>query len=159
AAEQLRHWQITYWRRQPLTMSVNLSCRQFFQTDLVYQIERILLETGLDARCLRLEITESSLMEQVETAVVALARLKSLVIRMAIDDFGKGYSSLSNLRQFPCAMLKIARAFICRMGVNGENTEIARTIVALAQGLGLDVVAESIETESQLAHLRNLGCQ
>jgi diguanylate cyclase (GGDEF)-like protein/PAS domain S-box-containing protein len=159
AAEQLRRWQTTYWMRPPLMISVNLSCRQFFQNDLVYQIERILLETGLDARCLRLEITESSIMEQVETALVALARLKSLGIRLAIDDFGKGYSSLSYLHQFPCDMLKIDRSFICRMGAGGENTEIARTIVGLAQGLGLEVVAEGIETEYQLAHLRNLGCQ
>jgi diguanylate cyclase (GGDEF)-like protein/PAS domain S-box-containing protein len=159
AAEQLRRWQLTYWMRPPLTMSVNLSCRQFFQTDLVYQIERILLETGLDARCLRLEITESSIMEQVENALIALARLKSLGIRLAIDDFGKGYSSLSYLHQFPCDMLKIDRSFICRMGIHGENTEIARTIVGLAQGLGLEVVAEGIETDYQLAHLRSLGCQ
>ncbi len=159
AAEQLRRWQATYWMSPPLTISVNLSCRQFFQSDLVYQIERILLETGLDARCLRLEITESSIMEQVETALAALSRLKSLGIRLAIDDFGKGYSSLSYLHQFPCNVLKIDRSFISRMGPNGENTEIARTIVALAQGLGLEVVAEGIETDYQLAHLRNLGCQ
>ncbi len=159
AAEQLRRWQSTYWMSPPLTMCVNLSCRQFFQNDLVYQIERILLETGLDARCLRLEITESAIMEQVETALTALSRLKSLGIRLAIDDFGKGYSSLSYLHQFPCNVLKIDRSFISRMGPNGENTEIARTIVALAQGLGLEVVAEGIETEYQLAHLRKLGCQ
>src|SRR5262249_17620830 len=91
--------------------------------------------------------------------LVALARLKSLGIRLAIDDFGKGYSSLSYLHQFPCDMLKIDRSFISRMGVNGENTEIARTIVALAQGLGLEVVAEGIEARHQLTHLRNLGCQ
>ena len=93
-------------------MSVNLSCRQFFQPDLVYQIERILLETGLDARCLRLEITESAIMEHVETALAALARLKALGVRLAIDDFGKGYSSLSYLHQFPFDMLKIDRSFI-----------------------------------------------
>jgi diguanylate cyclase (GGDEF)-like protein/PAS domain S-box-containing protein len=159
AAEQLRHWQASYWMNPPLTMSVNLSPRQFFQSDLVYQIERILMETGLDARCLRLEITESAIMEDVETALTALSRLKSLGIRLAIDDFGKGYSSLSYLHQFPCNVLKIDRSFISRMGANGENTQIARTIIALAQGLELEVVAEGIETEHQLAHLRNLGCQ
>jgi diguanylate cyclase (GGDEF)-like protein/PAS domain S-box-containing protein len=159
ASEQLRHWQSTYWMNPQLTMSVNLSPRQFFQSDLVYQIERILMETGLDARCLRLEITESAIMEDVETALAALSRLKSLGIRLAIDDFGKGYSSLSYLHQFPCNVLKIDRSFISRMGPNGENTEIARTIIALAQGLELEVVAEGIETEHQLAHLRNLGCQ
>jgi diguanylate cyclase (GGDEF)-like protein len=159
AAEQLRQWQSNHWMNPPLTMSVNLSCRQFFQSDLVYQIERILMETSLDARCLRLEITESAIMEDVETALAALSRLKSLGIRLAIDDFGKGYSSLSYLHQFPCNVLKIDRSFISRMGPNGENTQIARTIIALAQGLELEVVAEGIETEHQLAHLRNLGCQ
>ncbi len=98
-------------------------------------------------------------MEDVETALAALSRLKSLGIRLAIDDFGKGYSSLSYLHQFPCNVLKIDRSFISRMGANGENTQIARTIIALAQGLELEVVAEGIETEHQLAHLRNLGCQ
>jgi diguanylate cyclase (GGDEF)-like protein/PAS domain S-box-containing protein len=159
AAEQLRRWQSTFWMSPPLMMSVNLSCRQFFQNDLVYQIERILMETGLDARCLRLEITESTIMEDVESALAALSRLKSLGIRLAIDDFGKGYSSLSYLHQFPCNVLKIDRSFISRMGPNRENTEIVRTIVALAEGLGLEVVAEGIETEYQLAHLRSVGCQ
>jgi diguanylate cyclase (GGDEF)-like protein/PAS domain S-box-containing protein len=158
AVEQLRHWQSAHWARPPLTMTVNLSCRQFFQADLVYQIERILIETEVDPRCLRLEITESAIMEQVETALSALARLKSLGIRVAIDDFGKGYSSLSYLHQFPCDVLKIDRSFISRIGVNGENTEIIRTIVALAHGLGLEVVAEGIENEYQLTHLRNVGC-
>ncbi len=159
AAEQLRRWQLTFRTKPQLKMSVNLSCRQFFQSDLVYQIERILLETGLDGGSLRLEITESAIMDQVETALAALARLKALGIRLAIDDFGKGYSSLSYLHQFPCDVLKIDRGFIARMGAHGENSEIVRTIVALAEGLGLEVVAEGIETPYQLTHLRNLGCQ
>lgn len=159
AAEQLRRWQSSHWMSPPLSMSVNLSCRQFFQPDLVYQIERILIETSLDARTLRLEITESAIMEQVESALAALARLKALGIRLAIDDFGKGYSSLSYLHQFPCDVLKIDRSFIARIGINGENIEIVRTIVSLAQSLGLDVVAEGVEEEHQLRYLRELGCQ
>jgi diguanylate cyclase (GGDEF)-like protein/PAS domain S-box-containing protein len=159
AAEQLRRWQLTFGSKPQLKMSVNLSCRQFFQSDLVYQIERILLETGLDGRSLRLEITESAIMEQVETALASLARLKSLGIRLAIDDFGKGYSSLSYLHQFPCDVLKIDQGFIARMGAHGENSEIVRTIVALAEGLRLEVVAEGIETPYQLTQLRTLGCQ
>ena len=158
AAEQLKRWQETRPIHPPLSISVNLSCRQFFQPDLVYQIEHILLATGLDPRCLRLEITESAIMEQIETALAALAKLKALGIRLAIDDFGKGYSSLSYLHQFPCDVLKIDRSFIARMGAGGENTEIVRTIVSLAQSLGLDVVAEGVETLDQLAHLRDLGC-
>jgi diguanylate cyclase (GGDEF)-like protein/PAS domain S-box-containing protein len=159
AAEQLRRWQTEYWMSPPLSISVNLSCRQFFQTDLVYQIERILLETGLDPRCLRMEITESVIMDQVESALGTLVQLRALGVRIAIDDFGKGYSSLSYLHQFPCDTLKIDRSFVARIGVGGENTEIVRTIVSLAQGLGLDVVAEGVETDSQLSHLRELGCQ
>ncbi len=159
AAEQLRRWQLTHRTKPPLKMSVNLSCRQFLQSDLVYQIERILLETGVDGSCLRLEITESAIMDQVETALAVLARLKSLGIRLAIDDFGKGYSSLSYLHQLPCDVLKIDQGFVARMGAHGENSEVVRTIVALAQGLGLEVVAEGIEAPYQLTHLRELGCQ
>jgi diguanylate cyclase (GGDEF)-like protein/PAS domain S-box-containing protein len=158
AAEQLQRWQSTFRTTPPLVISVNLSCRQFFQTDLVYQIERILLETGLDARCLRFEITESVVMEQVETALAALARLKSLGVGLAMDDFGTGYSSLSYLHQFPFDTLKIDRSFIGRIGPAGENSEIVGTIVSLARGLKLDVVAEGVETASQLSVLRNLGC-
>jgi diguanylate cyclase (GGDEF)-like protein/PAS domain S-box-containing protein len=159
AVGQLGRWQLSPQGNAALTISVNLSCRQFLQPDLVYQVERILLETGLDPRCLKMEITESVIMEQVETAPAALARLKSLGVRLAMDDFGKGYSSLSYLHQFPFDTLKIDRSFIARIGSGGENAEIVRTIVSLANGLGLDVVAEGVETASQLAVLRELGCQ
>ncbi|MFI5454725.1 MAG: putative bifunctional diguanylate cyclase/phosphodiesterase [Isosphaerales bacterium] len=158
AADQLRKWQKQFWRSPPLAISVNLSCRQFFQPDLVYQVERALLETGLDPRCLKMEITESTIMEQVESASSALARLKSLGVKLALDDFGKGYSSLSYLHQLPCDTLKIDRSFIARIGPGGENTEIVRTIISLAKGLGLDVVAEGVETASQLVQLKDLGC-
>jgi len=158
AAEQLRTWQTEFWMNPPLAISVNLSCRQFFQPDLVYQVERALLETGLAPGCLKMEITESAIMEQVESASSALTRLKSLGIKLAMDDFGKGYSSLSYLHQFPFDTLKIDRSFISRIGPAGENTEIVRTIISLARGLGLDVVAEGVETADQLNHLRDLGC-
>jgi diguanylate cyclase (GGDEF)-like protein/PAS domain S-box-containing protein len=159
AADQLRRWQKQFWMSPPLTMSVNLSCRQFLQPDLVYQVERALLETGLDPRCLKMEITESAIMEQVESASLALMNLKSIGVKLAMDDFGKGYSSLSYLHSFPFDTLKIDRSFISRIGVGGENTEIVRTIISLANGLGLDVVAEGVESESQSTQLRDLGCQ
>ncbi len=159
AAEQLKAWQKTYWMSPPLSISVNLSCRQFLQPDLVYQIERVLLETGLDPNCLKMEITESAIMEHVESASTALTKIKQLGVKLAMDDFGKGYSSLSYLHEFPFDTLKIDRSFISRIGVGGENTEIVRTIVSLANGLGLDVVGEGVETESQSAQLRKLGCQ
>jgi EAL domain-containing protein (putative c-di-GMP-specific phosphodiesterase class I) len=97
-------------------------------------------------------------MDRVETALAALSKLKVLGVQLAIDDFGKGYSSLSYLHQFPCDMLKIDQSFIERIGTGGENSEIVRTILGLARGLGLDVVAEGIETPGQLACLRELGC-
>lgn len=159
AAEQVKRWQKTFWMNPPLSISVNLSCRQFLNQDLVYQVERTLLETGLDPHCLKMEITESAIMEHVESVSSTLARLKTLGVKLAMDDFGKGYSSLSYLHEFPFDTLKIDRSFIARIGVGGENTEIVRTIVSLANGLGLDVVAEGVETESQAAHLRALGCQ
>jgi diguanylate cyclase (GGDEF)-like protein/PAS domain S-box-containing protein len=158
AAEQLRKWQEQFLTNPPLTISVNLSCRQFFQPDLVYQVQRALLDTGLDPRFLTMEITESAIMEQVESASSALSKLKSLGVKLSMDDFGKGYSSLSYLHQFPFDTLKIDRSFISSIGESGEHTEIVRTIVALAKTLKLDVVAEGVETESQLLQLRNLGC-
>ncbi len=158
AVMQLRRWQMDYRASPPLTVSVNLSCRQFYQQDLVAQVDHILKETGLDPRCLRIEITESVVMEQVETAAAALARLKSLGVRVAIDDFGKGYSSLSYLHLFPCDTLKIDRAFIERIGTGGESVEIVRTITSLARVMGLEVVAEGVETPQQLAVLKDLGC-
>jgi len=158
AADQLRKWQGQFGMNPPLSISVNLSCRQFLQPDLVYQVQRALLDTGLDPRCLNMEITESAIMEQVELASSALSKLKSLGIKLAMDDFGKGYSSLSYLHQFPFDTLKIDRSFIACIGDAGENTEIVRTIISLAKGLGLDVVAEGVETESQLFQLKDLGC-
>ena len=159
AAGQLRQWQSESPMSPPLAVGVNLSCRQFLQPDLVHQIERILLETGLDARCLRLEVTESALMEHLEPGLAALARLKALGVRLVMDDFGKGYSSFSYLHQFPFDTLKIDRSFIARMGFGDENAAIVRTIVSMAKSLGLDVVAEGVETTDQLTLLRGLGCE
>jgi diguanylate cyclase (GGDEF)-like protein/PAS domain S-box-containing protein len=159
AAEQLRRWQSEFWASPPLSMSINLSCRQFLQQDLVSQVERALRETSLDPQCLKMEITESAIMEQVDSAASALARLKALGVKLAMDDFGKGYSSLSYLHEFPFDTLKIDRSFISRIGASGENTEIVRTIVSLADGLGLDVVAEGVETPGQAAQLRSMVCQ
>jgi diguanylate cyclase (GGDEF)-like protein/PAS domain S-box-containing protein len=159
AAEQLRQWRVKLPGSRSLTMSVNLSCRQFCQTDLIYQIQRILLETELDARCLRLEITESVIMDRIEMARASLDRLKTLGIRLAIDDFGKGYSSLSYLHQLPFDVLKIDQSFVAPIGARGENGEIVRTMVSMAHLLGMDVVAEGVETTAQVNHLREVGCQ
>jgi diguanylate cyclase (GGDEF)-like protein/PAS domain S-box-containing protein len=142
----------------PLLISVNLSARQFSQPDLVDQIERILGDSGVEARSVMLEITESVVMEHAESAAAALAQLKTLGVQLSIDDFGTGYSSLSCLHSYPIDTLKIDRSFIGNMGADPRNLEIVRTIVALAGNLGMHVTAEGIETAEQLAQLRALQC-
>jgi len=142
----------------PLLISVNLSARQFSQSDLVGQIERILQESGVEARSVILEITESVVMEHAESAAAALAQLKRLGVQVSIDDFGTGYSSLSCLHSYPIDTLKIDRSFIGNMGADPRNLEIVRTIISLAGNLGMHVTAEGIETAEQLAQLRALQC-
>jgi diguanylate cyclase (GGDEF)-like protein/PAS domain S-box-containing protein len=155
---QMRAWQERFPTTPPLTISVNLSSKQFLQSDLIEQIGQILRETGLSACSLRLEITESAIMENAEIAATMLFQLRDLGIQIYIDDFGTGYSSLSYLQRFPVNALKIDRSFISRMGVDGEDSEIVQTIVILARKLGIDVVAEGVETAEQLAQLRGLCC-
>jgi EAL domain-containing protein (putative c-di-GMP-specific phosphodiesterase class I) len=140
-------------------MSVNLSSKQLAQADLVNQIREILQETQVEARYLKLEITESAVMDNAETAVQLLRRLKGLGVQLSIDDFGTGYSSLGYLHRFPVDTLKIDRSFIGRIGEAAENIEIVRTIISLAENIGMDVVAEGVETLSQLSQLRRLNCQ
>ena len=155
ACRQTREWQ----QKDPsLMISVNLSGKQFTQPDLIDQIKRILDETNLDPRSLKLEITESVVMENADTASSMLMQLRALGIQSSIDDFGTGYSSLSYLHRFPVNTLKIDRSFISRMDEGDEETEIVRTIMTLATNLGMEVVAEGIETEKQLAHLKAMKC-
>lgn len=141
-----------------LTISVNLSGKQFSQPDLIQQVDQILQETGLDARSLTLEITESLIVENDQSATATLFQLRDLGVQLSIDDFGTGYSSLGRLHQFPISMLKIDRSFVSRIGTNKGNLEIIETIVTLAHQLGMDVTAEGVETAEQLAQLRNLKC-
>ncbi|CAN5762204.1 hypothetical protein BH18ACI4_BH18ACI4_20770 [soil metagenome] len=157
SCRQLREWQSTICQK-PLTMSVNLSGKQFAQPDLVAQVKETLDETGLDAKYLKLEITESVVMENAEVATAMLKQLCALGVHLSIDDFGTGYSSLSYLHRFPVKALKIDRSFIGRMGPDGENSEIVRTINTLANNLGMGVVAEGVETADQLAQLKAIRC-
>jgi diguanylate cyclase (GGDEF)-like protein len=157
SCRQVRQWQVSLQR--PLTLSVNLSGKQFVQPNLIEQIKNTLQETDFDPRWLRLEITESVVMENAEAAASMLLQLRELGVHLSIDDFGTGYSSLSYLHRFPVTTLKIDRSFIGRMGQGDENAEIVRTIITLASNLGMDVVAEGIETEDQLAQLRALKCE
>ncbi|HEX8707260.1 MAG TPA: EAL domain-containing protein [Pyrinomonadaceae bacterium] len=156
ACRQTKDWQQDF---PGLTISVNLSPRQFLHAGLVTELERILAGTGLDAGCLKLEITENVLMSDSEIVQQTLSRIRRLGVELYLDDFGTGYSSLSYLHRFPIDVLKIDRSFVCRIGAGGENSEIARAIVTLADGMGLGVIAEGIETREQLAELRSFSCQ
>ena len=159
ACRQMREWQRHAAAEFPLFMSVNLSGKQFVQPDLLGQIIRTLEETGLDPRRLKLEITESVVMDNIEAAVETLRELRALGVEVSIDDFGTGYSSLSYLHRLPVDTLKVDRSFVSRMASNNENSEIVRTIVTLAQSLDLKVVAEGVETVEQLAQLQTLRCE
>ncbi len=158
ACRQMREWQKHYLIDEDVTMSVNLSSRQFSQADLIEQVSSVLRETGLPALNLKLEITESMVMENFDTAIQMLTQLRNLGVGLSIDDFGTGYSSLSYLHRFPIDTLKIDRSFVTQMTDNTENAEIVRTIVTLARSLGMNVIAEGVETRAQLTQLRDLGC-
>ena len=158
SCRQMRQWQGQFPASRPLIISVNLSGKQFTQPDLIEQIKRILQETGLDAHSLKLEITESVVMENAETASTMLMQLRALGAHLSIDDFGTGYSSLSYLHRFPVNTLKIDRSFINRMSASGENSEIVRAIITLAFNLGMEVIAEGVETEAQLSQLKTMNC-
>ncbi len=142
----------------PLVISVNLSARQLQQPNFVTVVRQVLRETGLNPRTLKLEITESALMEDAEAAAATMRTLKELGIRFAIDDFGTGYSSLSYLKRFPLDTLKIDRSFVDGLGEDSQDTAIVQGIVALARALKLSVTAEGIEAVEQHAQLRQLGC-
>jgi diguanylate cyclase (GGDEF)-like protein/PAS domain S-box-containing protein len=158
ACERARAWNAAHPNSPPVTMSVNISFKQFAQPDLVIQIRRALQESGLDPALLKLEITESLAMSDAERSETILWLLKGLGIGLSIDDFGTGYSSLSYLRRFPVNTLKIDRSFIAGIGNDTEGAEIVRTIVTLSHNLGLDVVAEGVETAEHAAMLKEFGC-
>jgi EAL domain-containing protein (putative c-di-GMP-specific phosphodiesterase class I) len=141
-----------------LMVSVNLSARQFIGTDLAAEIAAILAETGLPAGRLELEITESVAMDRAEIGRGALEAIRAVGVRIALDDFGTGYSSLAYLRDLPLDALKIDRAFVERLGSAPGDVPIVSAIVGLAHGLGIEVVAEGIETHAQLDVVRELGC-
>ena len=143
---------------QPLTMSVNLSPRQFRQKNLVEMIAGVLEKTGLDASLLELEITEGMIMHRADQAVAVLERLHKLGVRLSVDDFGTGYSSLSYLKRFPVQTLKIDRSFVNDLTTDGDDGSIVTAIIAMAKSLKLEVVAEGVETREQLAFLTRLHC-
>ena len=159
ACRDLRRWHDRFPSDRPLTVSVNFSGTQLLQPGWIEQIEQVLAENELDPHCLRIEITESVFMDEADDLSDALNQLRKLGVGLCIDDFGTGYSSLSRLHRFPVSTLKIDRSFVSRMDGNDENREIIRTIMSLAQNMGLEVVAEGVETVEQIAQLRTLGCE
>jgi PAS domain S-box-containing protein len=159
ACQQLRVWQQLFPSNPPLSLSVNISPKQFAQADLASQISQLLQQGGMDPRCIDLEITETIAMADAERSAAVLSQLKALGVGLDIDDFGTGYSSLSRLQSFRVDTLKIDRAFISRMDSDAETHEIVRIIVMLAHNLGLKVVAEGVETETQLEMLGHIGCE
>jgi predicted signal transduction protein with EAL and GGDEF domain len=159
ACEHLRYWQAEFPSDPPLTMSVNVTSKEFAQPDLAGEIGRSLEQTGIDPACLQVEIIETIAMGDAEKSGYVLAQLKSLGVRLSIDDFGTGYSSLSRLRRMPVDTLKIDRAFISNMDSDPENCAIVRAIIILAHNLGLKVVAEGTEREEQINLLKQYNCE
>ncbi len=157
ACLQMRRWHETLPSTRQMKISVNLSCKQFMQPTIVRQVLDTLQETGLNPGSLKLEITESVMMERGEYAMHVLEQLSEAGVELSLDDFGTGYSSLSYIQHFPVTALKIDQSFIRRIG-GEQNGEIVRAVIALARNLGLEVVAEGIETVLQHDLLKELGC-
>ncbi|WNZ23439.1 EAL domain-containing protein [Leptolyngbya sp. NK1-12] len=158
ACQQLQMWQQQF-QQQSIRLNINCSAIQLQQKDLVERISRTLQSRNLRGEHLKLEITESYLLENIASQTDTLNQLKELGIQLCIDDFGVGYSSLSRLHEFPIDILKIDRSFIQRVDISaGTNLETIKMIITLAHSLGMDVVAEGVETPEQLAKLRELGC-
>ncbi|MBZ5526430.1 MAG: EAL domain-containing protein [Acidobacteriia bacterium] len=158
ACRQMRAWNLQFPSTYSLTMAVNLSAREFSQRDLAAQVRGILHETSLVPRALKLEITESVLMADAEKTCGVFAELKALGISLSIDDFGTGYSSLGYLRRFPLDTLKIDRSFISTVEHDKASRQIVEMIVNLGRTLGMEVVAEGLETAGQVDYLKTLGC-
>ncbi|MDE5072503.1 MAG: EAL domain-containing protein [Trichodesmium sp. St16_bin4-tuft] len=166
ACFQLRKWQDQLPNNYDLKINVNLSVKQLTQVDLIDQIDKIILETQLDAKNLKLEITESSLIENNESIRGKMSQLRARNIDLCIDDFGTGYSSFNYLYNFPINTLKIDRSFVNRIGITNlvndkliESTEIIRSIITLCHNLGINVVAEGVETPEQALQLQALKCE
>ncbi|HEY5942221.1 MAG TPA: EAL domain-containing protein [Solirubrobacterales bacterium] len=158
ACRQALEWHQLRPDSRPFDVAVNLSARQVAHRDLPATVEEIIARTGLDPQHLRLEITESVLVDESATAISSLEALNELGVRLVLDDFGTGYSSLAYLNRFPFHALKIDRSFVDALGIEQEPTAIVEAIIGMARALSLEVIAEGVESEVQLAELRRLGC-
>ncbi len=156
ACAQARAWQDA--GLPPLRMAVNVCVRQFHQANLAGLVRRVLEETGLDARWLELELTESTLMQNTQTTIAVLGELNAMGAQLSVDDFGTGYSSLAYLKRFPIDALKIDGSFVCDITTDPNDAAIVKAIIAMAHSLDMRVVAEAVETEQQLAFLREHRC-
>jgi EAL domain-containing protein (putative c-di-GMP-specific phosphodiesterase class I) len=152
ACQEAANW------KQPLTIAVNVSAVQIYHESFIATVHEILLETGLPARRLELEITETALIRDFDRALSTLRKIKALGVHIAMDDFGTGYSSLSNLRAFPFDKIKIDGSFIKSVNTNSQAAAIVRAVLGLGRGLGLPVLAEGVETEAELQFLRDESC-
>lgn len=159
ACRQTAEWQKRFSTHRNLLISVNLSAKQLMHPNLTAQVREILAKTELGSRCLKLEVTESMVMENSDKALSVISDLNTLGIALSTDDFGTGHSSLSYLHRFPFSRLKVDRSFVSKMDSDQKSEAIVRTILLLAQNLNIEVVAEGIETESQLRSLRQLDCK
>jgi EAL domain-containing protein (putative c-di-GMP-specific phosphodiesterase class I) len=158
ACHKIREWQVSYPHDPPLKININITSGSMAQKDLVETIQQTLKQTGLDAHCLNLEITENVAMQNDEIVTNTLAQLKIMGIDIQIDDFGTGYSSLAYLQHIPVGALKIGCSFIQQINTDITHTEIIRTIIDLSHHLGLQAVAEGVETKRQLDSLMAIGC-
>jgi EAL domain-containing protein (putative c-di-GMP-specific phosphodiesterase class I) len=157
ACAQARRWQQKF-PASPGFMSINVSSLQFRQKDLAKRIAEVLKKHSLDPALLKVEITESGIMEDVELSLSLMDELQRLGVRLQIDDFGTGYSSLSYLRRIPAQTIKVDQSFVIGMEANAEKRAIVKTIIDLAGSLGMEVVAEGVETADPLALLASYGC-
>jgi EAL domain-containing protein (putative c-di-GMP-specific phosphodiesterase class I) len=156
ACAQARAWRNA--SQMPIRVSVNLSARQFKQANLLGMVTQVLEETQLDPTLLVLELTETSVMEDVDTTISILQQLKKMGVQISIDDFGTGYSSLNYLKRFPIDVLKIDQSFVQDIITDTNDAAIAKAIIAMAQSLQLKVIAEGVETQEQYEFLRQNGC-
>jgi EAL domain-containing protein (putative c-di-GMP-specific phosphodiesterase class I) len=157
ACEQLKCWEVDDLTKN-LVISVNVSAKQFHQGDFVQQVSSIIKKHGADPKLLKLELTESMLINNIDSIINTMSQLSDLGVQLSLDDFGTGYSSLQYLKRLPLHQLKIDQSFIHDLADSDSDKAIVRTIIALAKGLKLDVIAEGVETEDQRKFLIEAGC-
>mgnify|MGYP001810325725 CR=1 FL=1 len=142
-----------------VSLAVNVSARQFRQPDFVAQVDTALKRHGIIPRLLKLELTESMLLEDIEEIIVKMNSLKKIGVQFSLDDFGTGYSSLQYLKRLPLGQIKIDQSFVRDIVTDNNDTSIVRTIIAMAEGLSISVIAEGVENKEQLQCLLNMGCK